>query len=104
MPLPGVIFINEDKDFSEPTTTQRKTEKSVMCMEEETTEDTVLMIAGSLKSAHVTCLCRRYQVSNTCLASARKLVKSQLPNFTMEIVSRQTEPAWRCDGTPTTVP
>lgn len=61
--LPGVIFINEDKDYSEPTSKQRKTEKYVMCMEEETTEDTVLVIAGSLKSADMTCL----QVSYTCL-------------------------------------
>ena len=65
--LPGVTFINEDRDYSEPTSKQRKTEKYVMCMEEETTEDTVLVIAGSLKSVYVTCLCRHYHVSNTCL-------------------------------------
>jgi len=65
--LPGVIFINEDEDYSEPTSKQRKTEKYVMCMDEEITEDTVLVIAGSLKSAYVTCLCRHYQVSNTYL-------------------------------------
>ena len=65
--LLGVIFINEDEDYSEPTFKQRKTGKYVMCMEEETTEDTVLVIAGSLKSVYVTCLCRHYHVSNTCL-------------------------------------
>ena len=67
MSLPGVTFVNEDRDHSEPTSKQRKTEKYVMRMEEETTEDTVLVIAGSLKSVYVTCLCRHYQVSNTCL-------------------------------------
>ena len=54
--LLGVIFINDDEDYSEPTFKQRKTGKYVMCMEEETTEDTVLVIASSLKSAYVTCL------------------------------------------------
>ena len=34
--LPGVTFINEDRDYSEPTSKQRKTEKYVMCMEEDT--------------------------------------------------------------------
>ena len=71
--LPGVIFINEDEYYSEPTSKQWKTEKCVMCMQEETTEDTVLVIAGSLKLAHVTVFAGT--IKCLTLASARKSTK-----------------------------